>query len=333
MVNILLYGTGSVGAIYLHQLQRANCTVTAVCRSNHDAVHENGFTLHSPLFGTVTYRPDHLTRSLADCPDDITYDYILITTKALSPDTRPTLAEQLRPLLTSSPHNTTPNTAIVLAQNGIDIEQALADAYPAHPLLSAVIYLPATQSPPGTVHHAEPLNRIEVGTYPACAPAHHKAAAARFRDLMAAGGGDAVLKDDIQTARWSKLLLNASWNPICALSLCTDGGFLLTSTPFARDLVWGIMMEIVALAAKVGVPGVDEDAAREKLAIAERRAETGTGREMSMLQDVRAGRPFEVEVILGNTVRLGRRWGVEMPRLETVYALAKGRYDVLVGSI
>ncbi|PKY06645.1 2-dehydropantoate 2-reductase [Aspergillus campestris IBT 28561] len=329
MVSILLYGTGSVGSIYLHQLQRANCKVTAVCRSNYTAVQQSGLTLHSPLFGTVTYRPDHLIRSLTDCPQGVVYDYILITTKALSPETRPTLADQLRPLLTS-PH-TTPETAIVLAQNGIDIEQALADAYPTHPILSAVIYLPATQSTPGVIHHAEPLNRIEVGTYPASAPAHHKAAASHFRDLMAAGGGDAILKEDIQTARWSKLLLNASWNPICALSLCTDGGFLLTSTPFARDLVWGIMMEIVALAAKVGVHGVDEDAAREKLAIAERRAETGTGREMSMLQDVRAGRPFEVEVILGNTVRLGRRWGVAMPRLETVYALAKGRYDVLVG--
>jgi 2-dehydropantoate 2-reductase len=48
-----------------------------------------------------------------------------------------------------------------------------------------------------------------------------------------------------------------------------------------------------------------------------------------MLQDVKHGRLFEVEAIVGNTVRLAREHAVSMPRLETVYALAKGRYEAL----
>ncbi|GLA40736.1 hypothetical protein AnigIFM63309_008570 [Aspergillus niger] len=323
--SVLVFGVGSVGAIYLHQLQRAGCTVTAVCRSNYDVVAHHGFTLRSPRFGTVTYRPDHTVRSVHDCPRDTAYDYVLVTTKAF-PGRTPSLADQLRPVLENRP-----NTAIVLAQNGIDIEKDIADAFPSNPVISGVVYLPTVQTEAGVIDHAEPLDLLELGTYPARAPDGHRRAAERFVELMIKGGGDAVLFEDIQEARWAKLLLNAAWNPICALSLCTDGGFLLTSEPFARDLAWGIMMEIVALARAVGIAGVDEEAAKKRFALAERRAKEGTGREMSMLQDVKMGRPFEVEAIVGNAVRLGRTCGVSMPRLETVYALAKGRLDVLMG--
>ncbi|RHZ46633.1 ketopantoate reductase family protein [Aspergillus thermomutatus] len=321
--HILLFGVGSIGAIYLLQLQRAGCTVTAVCRSNYDVVKQHGFTLTSVRFGNVTYHPDHIVRSVAECPKDAVYDYVLVTAKCF-PGSKPSLADLIRPALIGRPE-----TAIVLAQNGIEIERDVAAEFPENPILSGVIYLPSTQTGPGIIDYPEMLNLLELGTYPANAPATHKAAASKLVDLMNQGGGEAKLHDDIQIARWTKLLVNASWNPICALSMCSDGDFLFTSEPFAFELVWGIMMEIVALAKKVGIPGVDEEAARVRLQTATRRAETGTGRDPSMLQDVKQGRSFEVEAIVGNTVRLARKHEVSMPRLETVYALAKGRYETL----
>ncbi|KAF9894509.1 hypothetical protein FE257_006393 [Aspergillus nanangensis] len=325
MARVLLFGVGSIGAVYLHQLQQAGCIVTIVCRSNYHAVQQNGFTLRSERFGNVSYRPDHIVRSVADCPADAVYDYLIVTSKSFPASSHhPALADQLRPVLASRP-----NTTIVLAQNGIDIEPAIADAYPQNPLLSGVIYLPATQVAPGVIEYPETLNLLELGTYPANAPAAHRASAQRLADLMTQGGGEVKVLDDIQVARWSKLLLNASWNPICALSLCSDGDFLLTSSPFAYDLVWGIILEIVTLARKIGIPGVDEEAGEARFAIAKRRAETNSGREPSMLHDVRQGRLFEVEAIVGNTVRIGRKWAVPMPRLETVYALAKARYEAM----
>lgn len=48
---------------------------------------------------------------------------------------------------------------------------------------------------------------------------------------------------------------------------------------------------------------------------------------MSMLQDMRQGRLLEVDAIIGNAVRLGHKWGVKMPRLETVYALAEATLE------
>ncbi|EAW10818.1 ketopantoate reductase family protein [Aspergillus clavatus NRRL 1] len=322
--HILIFGVGSIGAIHLLQLQRAGCTTTAVCRSNYDAVKQKGFSLTSVRFGNVNYRPDHVVRTVEECPKDTVYDYVLVTAKCF-PGSQPSLADLIRPAVAGRPE-----TAIVLAQNGIEIEKDVADAFPENPIISGVIYLPGTQTSPGVIDYPEMLNMLELGTYPANAPAAHQSKAQRLVDLMIQGGGEAKYLEDIQVARFAKLLVNAPWNPICALSLCTDGDFLLTSDPFAHELVWGIMMEIVALAKKVGIPGVDEAAAKARLITATRRAEMGTGRDPSMLQDVKSGRLFEVEAIVGNTVRLARKWGVSMPRLETVYALAKGRYEALV---
>lgn len=323
--NILLLGPGSIGGVYLYQLQQAGCRITAVCRSNFDVVNRQGFRLTSQRYGNQTYQPDRTVRSIEECKVD-TFDFVLVCTKSF-PGSNPSLPDILTPVLTGRTE-----TAIVLAQNGIGIEDEVAAAYPANPLISGIIYCPAVQTAPGCIEYKEMLNLFELGTFPSNAPAHHKAAADSFAALMIAGGGGAEHHEDIQIARWSKLLMNAAWNPICALTLLTDGNFLISSQPYAYELAWGIMLEIIALAAAVGIPGVTESVAREKLSIALKRAETGTGREMSMLQDVRQGRSFEVEAIVGNAVRIGREKGVSMVRLETVYALLKARSVAFEGS-
>lgn len=324
--NVLIFGVGSVGAVYLYQLLQAGCKVTAVCRSNYEVVKRDGFSLKSVRFGDQIYKPHVVVKSLDECPRDVIYDYLLICSKSF-PNTTPWLADMIRPVVHGRER-----TAIVLAQNGIAIEEEIRIAYPRNPILSGIVYCPATQTGPGIIEYPEMLNLFEVGTYPADAPAAHKRAAEDFAALMIKGGGGAQVHDDIQIARWTKLIMNAAWNPIGALTLCTDGGFLHTSKPFAHELVWGVMMEIVQLAKAIGIPGIDETVAEEKYSIAKRRAETGTGRAMSMLQDVQQGRPFEVEAIIGNAVRLGRTWNVPMPRLDTIYALSKARYCALTGS-
>ena len=271
----------------------------------------------------MQYCPDHVVRSAGECPKDILYDFIFICIKSF-PGSKPSLMDMIRPAVR------TPNTAIILAQNGIAIEDELTREYSENPLLSCVVYLPATQTEHGIIHYPETLNLLQIGTFPSNAPESHKAAAKWLCRLVIEGGGVAEVHDDIQRARWSKLLMNCAWNPISALSMCTDGDFLLSSSPYAYDLVWSVMMEIVELAQKSGIPNVDAKVTEKQLSIAKRRAETKQGREVSMLQDVKQGRLFEVEAIVGNTVRLGRKWGVEMPLTEAMYALAKGRFDAIV---
>ena len=62
--DVLVFGVGSIGAVYLYQLQQAGCSLTAVCRSNYQAVKNNGFTMNSMRFGNQKYKPDFVVRTV-----------------------------------------------------------------------------------------------------------------------------------------------------------------------------------------------------------------------------------------------------------------------------
>lgn len=90
-------------------------------------------------------------------------------------------------------------------------------------------------------------------------------------------------------------------------------------------MVRKIMLEVGRVATSAGYPSaVTEDLIEKDLERPRSRLAT-SGKEPSMLTDVRANRPIEVEAILGNTLRIGEKFGVETPYLELLYTLAKGR--------
>jgi 2-dehydropantoate 2-reductase len=318
MTRILLFGAGAIGAVYVYTFMQAGTEVTAVCRSNYEAVRKDGFMMYSARFGDVRFRPN-VVRVAEEAASSGPWGFVVICSKCF-PGSSPSLSDMIKPVVG-------PATTIVLIQNGIDIEAEVAAVYPQSPILSCVVYLPATQVRAGVVDYGatlkETLNMLELGTYPASAPASHKRAAEQFAALVEKGGGAAKVFDDIQPQRWSKLVVNASWNPITALTLCSDADFL-RSSPGAVDLVRSVMFEVVALARAAKIEGVTEELAEEHLN--RHRART-IGKEPSMLTDVREGRPFEVEAIVGNTVRLAKEHGVKVPLLEALYVLAKGLYD------
>jgi len=320
--RILLFGAGGIGTMYAYILSQAGCSVTAVCRSNYIFVKEHGFTIHSSKYGQdIKLRPS-VTSSIAETAaqqnnedGDAGWDYIVICTKAL-PSSTPSTCDLIAPAVG-------PKTTIVLIQNGISIEDDYSARFPSTPLLSCVVYMPVTQTSPGIIEHIEPLESLEIGTYPATASAEHKASAQRFRELVKKGGGNAEVYDDIQERRWLKLVVNAVWNPICALSRSPDASVLAASEG-AVDVVWEVMLEVVATAQAYGYTAVDEEKARWQIARAKGRLERGfVGKEPSMLVDVWEGRRMEVEAIVGNTVRLAKGKGVKVPRLETVYVCVK----------
>jgi 2-dehydropantoate 2-reductase len=318
MTRILVFGAGAIGAVYVYTFMQAGAEVTAVCRSNYEAVKKKGFMMYSVRFGDVRFRPNVVSVA-GEAASAGPWDFV-VTCNKFFPGSSPSLSDMIKPVVG-------PSTAIVLIQNGIDIEAEVAASYPETPILSGVVYLPATQIRPGVIDYGasqkETLNRLEIGTYPASAPASHKQAAEKFAALIQKGGGGAEVYDDIQPRRWSKLVVNASWNPITALSLCSDADFL-RSSPGAVDLVRNVMCEVVALAKAMKIEGVTEDVAEKQLS--RHRART-IGKEPSMLTDVREGRPFEVEAIVGNTIRLAKKHGVKVPLLDALYALAKGLYE------
>ncbi|CAN8097929.1 unnamed protein product [Discula destructiva] len=317
--KILIFGAGSIGGAYAVVLSRAvpAADITVICRSNFDAVSENGFTLHSTIWGRGLNARPSVARSVTEAVQanaGAPFDYIFITSKAL-PAT-PSTPELIKPAVTPN------TTTIVLVQNGIHTEAPFAELFPDNPILSTVVYLPATQIQPGVIEHRE-IELLHVGTYPATSP--HKAAASAFADLLTRARASCKLHDDIQAERWSKLLVNASWNSICALTRCRDRQLLDICTQAAGEyegFIRGVMLEIAATAQAYGYAAVDEALVDFQLRRATSRGLPGI--QPSMMADALAGRNLEVEAIVGNTVRLAREKGVPTPMLQTIYYLAAG---------
>lgn len=341
--RILIFGTGGVGSIYAYILSRSPAaSVTVICRSNYTAVKEHGISIDSDIFGQVSFRPETVVSSVAEAAagaitaatGDQTernskaaaeaaesgYDYILVTTKSF-PGTAPLIREAVTP----------GKTSIVLAQNGIGIEDEYATLYPETNIISGVVYLPTTQTSPGVVRMG-PLQELHIGAFPASRSTSSSSSSGGsetqipqdvqdFAALFSAGGGDIKTYPDVQAQRWIKLIANAPWNPICALTRLDDGN-LLRSSPLAEPVIRGVIAEVAAVAASAGY-SLGREVIEAQIARPKKRMETG-GKEPSMLTDVREGRRLEVEAIVGNLCRIARRNGVETTRLDMLYVLASG---------
>ncbi|KEF59910.1 2-dehydropantoate 2-reductase [Exophiala aquamarina CBS 119918] len=318
--RILIFGTGSIGAVYAWVLSRAvgESNIFAVCRSNYDIARRQGFTINSALFGeNLNVRPV-VVKSAAEAAAAVSsddehsfFDYVVVTAKAI-PST-PSIPSQIQDAVG-------PETSVVLIQNGIGVEEIYRTAFPYNPILSCVVYLPATQISPGVITHAE-VEHLHIGTFPSTAPRSHKAGAQAFTDLIQSEpvNATATLHDDIQEERWTKLLVNASWNPICALSRSRDAQFL-SSSPIAPSIVRSVMLEVASIARAAGYPDVSPERAEHQLGRAQ--ARTLPGVEPSMQADALAGRRLEVDAIVGNALLIAEDKGVATPLLSLLYALA-----------
>lgn len=310
MAKTLIFGAGAVGSIYGYILTRASSNVTFVCRGNYTALQTSGLTIRSKIFGNQTCHPNVSSTVAEAAQKHGPFDYILVCSKAF-----PGTAELIRDAVTN-------DTAIVLTQNGIGIEEDYARLYPNNLLISGVVWLPTTQVEPGVIEHG-PLERFEIGTFPADAGAAGKAKAKHLAEMWQKAGATCVLHEDVQPRRWVKLAVNASWNPCTALSLCDDANLLRSSGERSESVIREVMTEVGKIAAAAGYPdAVTGELIEKDLERPRSRLETG-GKEPSMLTDVRNGRRMEVEAILGNTVRLAEKFGVDVPRLGLLYVLAK----------
>lgn len=312
--RILLHGSGAIGTIYVYLLSEAGHSVTAVCRSNYSVAKSKGFFIDSEKYGHGIRIHPQIVESTTEAAGSEPYDYVIVATKAL-PESE--TSKVIAPVVNEG------RTTIVLIQNGIGIEDEYSKAFPNNPLLSCVAYLPTTQISPGHVQMGG-FERLEVGSFPANSYSEDervRESAEKFVAILRDSGSDTRRYDDVQEKRWNKLLINAPWNPICALTLSRDVAFL-SSSDIAASIVEDVMLEVVKIAEKLGYTSINASAAKEQLQRATRRV-GGKGIEPSMLVDVLNGRRMEVEAILGNPVRLAKTLNIQVPKLELLYVLLK----------
>lgn len=293
--TVLVVGSGAIGSFYGSALRRAGARVSVVARSDAQVIRRDGITIDSPL-GDLSFKPEHVHASVDEAAEPP--DYLLLTTKVLDGVNRAAL---VKPAVGK-------HTRIVLIQNGIGIEDELAQAYGNQRVISALAFIGVSRSAPGkVVHHAYGL--ITLGNYPQGVDESTRALAA----LFTAGGIPASLSEEIVGERWRKTVWNAAFNPLSVLAGGADTALLL-GTESGEALVRALMDEVCQVAAAEG-HALPSDQVAQYIA---------STRQMppyrnSMALDLKAGRPVELDAILGNVLEAATRHGVPVPRLRTVH--------------
>ena len=320
-MKICVYGAGAIGAFMGVQLARAGADVSFVARGAHlAAMQANGVRLQ--MNGTETTMRLRCTDDPAELGPQ---DYVIIALKAHSVLG---VVDKLLPLLGE-------HTAIVTAVNGIpywyfyehggDFAGTTLEAidpggrqwklFGPQRGIGCVLFPAAEIVAPGVIHHVYgnkfPLGEPSGETTPRIQQLH---------DIMVAAGFEAPIRNNIRDEIWLKLWGNLCFNPISALTHATLD--VLTTDPRTRALSRAMMLEAKQIGDRLGVHfRVD----------VERRID-GAGavgaHKTSMLQDLEAGRPMEIDPLLTVVHEMGQLVGVETPMLDAVLALIKLREAV-----
>jgi len=296
-MTILIYGAGGVGAFFGALLVRAGKDVRFVARGAQlEAVRRDGIRIESLLLGPVTVPPVRAVEHAAGLgPVDI----VLVCVKA----------HQTKEILEDLASVVGEGTVIIPLQNGIETDELLADRFGWARVLSAVVYVGATLQAPGEVNHVA-RGTILIGARPGSDPAR----LAIVLDALSAAGMEVRVADDIQRQRWEKLLWNASFNPVTAITGRTPGELL--EVPSSRALLVGIMREVARVAQASGVPLSEDDVQAQV-----KWTQGASAIRTSMMVDRERGRAMETDALIGVIVRKGMELGVPTPYSTAVHAL------------
>jgi 2-dehydropantoate 2-reductase len=315
-MKFLIVGAGAIGAYIGARMARSGFDVTLFARGPHlRAMQENGVLVKS-ADGDFLARP----RVVGSLEEAGTVDVVLLGVKAHS---LPQLAPQLKLVLG-------PDTTVVSTQNGIpwwyfqgfggqwdglrleriDPGGVISAAIEARRVISSIVYFSTEITAPGVIQHTEG-NRISL-VEPGGARSDR---CRRIAEVLVASGLRCPITTHIRQEIWVKILGNASLNPVSALTRATV--VQMVRDAGVSEVIRNIMLEVEAVSRKLGMElpvSIDQ-----RMAGAEKVGEHKT----SMLQDLEAGRPMELEALVGCVVELGEKVGVSMPYTRTVYGCAK----------
>ncbi|AOY88097.1 2-dehydropantoate 2-reductase [Marinobacter salinus] len=195
------------------------------------------------------------------------------------------------------------NTPVVLFQNGLGSQQAVAQRWPGHPVLAASTTEGANRPDAGTVIHAGSgqtwIGAMNEAAQPYVGP---------IVQQLATSGLSIHRESDILSRLWQKLVINAGINPFTAILNCANGEIL--TSEFYQQNIDSLCSEIAALMAANGQTKERPQVLRQQI---ETVAENTARNTSSMRSDTLAGRKTEIDFINGYLVRLGIDAGIPTP--------------------
>lgn len=315
-MKFLIVGAGAIGAYVGARMARAGFDVTLFARGPHlKAMQEHGVQVKSAE-GDFQARP-RIVGSLEAAGHA---DVVFLGVKAHS---LPQLAPQLKAVLG-------PESTVVSTQNGIpwwyfqgfggpweglrleriDPGGVISAAIEACRVVGSIVYFSTEITAPGVIQHTDG-NRISIGEPDGTRSDRCR----RIAEALVASGFRCPITTHIRQEIWVKIMGNASLNPVSALTRATLAQ--MVRDPGVAEVIRKIMQEVEAVSQRFGMelPVSIE----QRMAGAEKVGEHKT----SMLQDLEAGRPMELEALVGSVVELGEKVGVAMNTTRMVYSCAK----------
>jgi 2-dehydropantoate 2-reductase len=316
-MKITVVGAGAIGGILAVKLAKSGEDVTVVDLGAHlAAIKSKGLKVihHDGTQEVATMR------AVATCAEAGPQDLVFLSVKANQ-------IEGLAPAMRALFNN---DTMVVTTQNGLpwwyfqnfrgphqDYRLRTADAngmiaanIEARRIIGCVVYPAGEMIAPGVIKHVEG-DRFPVGELDGADSARIK----QVSEALVKAGLKSPILPDIRSEIWLKLWGNLSFNPISALTHATLVD--ICQEPATRELAANMMREAQTIAEKLGVTfRVPLD---KRIAGAEKVGKHKT----STLQDIEAGRPVEIDALIGSVIELGELTGVATPSINAVHALLK----------
>ena len=315
-MKVCIYGAGAIGGWLGVKLARAGCEVSVVARgATLEALQTHGLRLRDG--SELLSSPVHASANPAELgPQDL----IVVAVKA------PAMAEvakSIAPLIAEK-------TMVLTAMNGvpwwffegfggphagtrlrsIDPDGSIAQAVPAQHIIGCVVHASCSLEGPGFVHHHFG-NKLIVGE-----PSGQETPRVReLAALLERAGFETVLSEQIQKDAWYKLWGNMTVNPVSAITGATTDRIL--DDELVRGFIGRVMLEAREIGARIGIPIDQQPEDRHQVT-----RKLGAFK-TSMLQDVEAGKPVELDALVTVVKELGELTGVATPFTDALLGLAR----------
>ncbi len=302
--RIAVLGCGAMGSIYAALLARAGYDVIGVdANAEHvEAINQHGLRVSGASGDTTVHIPAYV-----NAPSEHV-DLIILAVKARHV---PTAAAQAAELCRQS-------TKLLAIQNGLGSADIVAQALGAGRLMVGVAQgFGAALVEPGHAHHND-MKAIRIGMYAAADQADLdqddvEQVAALWRDA----GFDVEAVADIAAMQWGKLICNVAYSAPCAITGMTVGQ--LRDDARMGPVSLAAAREAYEVAMAAGIQLTFDDPEREVREFAARMPDA----KPSVLLDIEAGRPSEVDVINGAVVSEAEKLGLNAPVNSTLTAIVK----------
>ncbi|MQF91550.1 MAG: 2-dehydropantoate 2-reductase [SAR202 cluster bacterium] len=302
-MKITVMGAGGIGGCYGGLLAQAGNDVTLIARGAHlAAIKEKGLQLIQPE-GDFT-----VAVAATDDPSQVgPVELVIFSVKAHQNSKAIPLIE---PLIGE-------DTTILTIQNGVESAEELGQDYGAERVLPGSAYLLSNITSPGVIKQLSLVPRVAFGE----SNGDRSQRAVAIRDSFCEANIEAELSDDISKALWSKLLYNSPANAMASAARLSPRD--LIEYPHGAAMFRSAIQEVANVGTAYGIPFGQDDVQGAMDLITAR----PMGARGSMQADLEAGRPLELEAIVGSVRRIGRKVNVPTPVFDMLYTLLLPHID------